>query len=351
MRVLSSLRNLFLEPARRTSGLYFAGAAVGSLFPLAVVYHTALDRISVKPSFTSALVVPDDPDLFFIGAPCIVAAYLWGAAFGRRFARSLSLPQVAAVGVYVALLSALSGTWLLASLTDLRHPAELLKAPFLALFPTLSTSFSTVPLGIVAALLLRARLIDLRGLFLLAAATLALSFFVFTCFTYSLISADTPRISASRPIGSRCSANDSASIKRAASHPLVHGGVWADKSTVNFDRTRMLQANELEFDNKHYIVGYVRFDTAGELRMRSYDDLYGAVYCGWSPAPLKLPKREEQSSAFVKFDQCWVGHDGAEPVQEVCWFPEGQAEGTIVFSSAFRKARSAQRDVTNLVTE
>ncbi len=82
----------------------------------------------------------------------------------------------------------------------------------------------------------------------------------------------------------------------------------------------------------NYLTGFVQFEEAGELKVRSYDDTYGSVYCGWSAS--KLPMLAADKPALVRLGRCGVGDGGLDQVHEVCWFASGKPEGKIVYSSA-----------------
>jgi hypothetical protein len=144
-----------------------------------------------------------------------------------------------------------------------------------------------------------------------------------------------PALSKERLVGSKCSLNDSASVKRAAMHPLGPTGGWnlygRENNQIDYSRTKKLAANYLVLD-RGGISGYVKFDKPGYLQARSYDDVYGDVYCGWSPDKLEVNPTKDH--VYVSLGTCSVGDGGLEQVHEVGWFPQGQAEGTIVFSSA-----------------
>lgn len=150
-----------------------------------------------------------------------------------------------------------------------------------------------------------------------------------------------PALSKERIVGSKCSVNDSASVRRAATHPLGPSGGWATRGNsgnngmvnnqIDYSRTKELKANYLTLE-RGGISGYVKFDQPGYLQARSYDDVYGAVYCGWSPEKLEINPTKDH--VYVSLGTCSVGDGGLEQVHEVSWFPKGQTEGTIVFSSA-----------------
>ncbi|MFA7336361.1 MAG: hypothetical protein WC028_06220 [Candidatus Obscuribacterales bacterium] len=144
-----------------------------------------------------------------------------------------------------------------------------------------------------------------------------------------------PALSRERVVGSKCSVKDSASIRRVAAHPLGPTGGWnlygRENSQVDYSRSKQLEANCLVFGHGG-ISGYVKFDKPGYLQARSYDDVYGDVYCGWSPEKLSIKPTKDY--VYVSLGTCSVGDGGLEQVHEVSWFPQGQQEGIIVFSSA-----------------
>lgn len=143
-----------------------------------------------------------------------------------------------------------------------------------------------------------------------------------------------PSISKSRPLGSPCSATDSASIKRVDFYPYARGNeefAWNSgrDDFVDPKRTMNVQTNSItHFHNT--IVGFVKFDKPGFLQVRSYDDAYGDVFCGWNPK--KLEMKPSKKPVFISVGLCnMAGKDG---VHELCWFESGAKEGVIVFSTA-----------------
>jgi len=144
-----------------------------------------------------------------------------------------------------------------------------------------------------------------------------------------------PGLSKERPVGSKCSLKDSASIRRATEHPLHPTGGWnlygRENNQVDYSRTKQLDANCLILD-RGGISGYVKFSEPGYLQARSYDDVYGDVYCGWSPDKLEIKPTKDY--VYVALGTCSVGDGGLEQVHEVSWFPQGKIDGIIVFSSA-----------------
>ncbi len=140
-----------------------------------------------------------------------------------------------------------------------------------------------------------------------------------------------PRISRSRPIGSPAGPTDSASIKRVDFHPLGESNGWnyGNGDFVDQKRSKAVKTNSLmQFYGS--IVGFVRFDKPGYLQTRVYDDLYGDVYCGWSPHKLEI--KPSPNPAYVS-----IGLAETEPdsIQEVCWFPAGAKDGVVVYSTAY----------------
>ncbi len=142
-----------------------------------------------------------------------------------------------------------------------------------------------------------------------------------------------PPISKQRPLGTKSSTTDSASIKRASEHPLGPTGGWyeSNNNLVDYSRTVKRDANHLEMSNG-CISGYVRFGKPGYLIARSYDDYFGDVYCGWSPNKLQIKPTEQ--FVFVSLGTCSVGDGGLDQVHEVAWFPKDSSEGTLIFSTA-----------------
>ncbi len=140
-------------------------------------------------------------------------------------------------------------------------------------------------------------------------------------------------ISKVRPLGCRCGPNDSATVRKAFFHPKGPTGGWhgGEHDKVDYNRTIERDTNCLIMKDGN-IRGFVRFDTPGYLQARSYDDLYGDVYCGWSPN--KLPLKPTNKHVFVSLGYCSVGDGGLDQVTEVCWFPESSSDGILVFSSA-----------------
>jgi hypothetical protein len=140
-----------------------------------------------------------------------------------------------------------------------------------------------------------------------------------------------PSISANRPLGSPCAEKDAASVRRRPYHPLVPTGGWNPSVEINPARQPSRPSQGLALFHS-LLAGYLRFPSSGQLRLRSYDDVYGDVYCHWSPAKADLPAAAQ--SAFVAFGTCGVGDGGLAQVYEACWFPAGASQGTIIYSSA-----------------
>ncbi len=145
-----------------------------------------------------------------------------------------------------------------------------------------------------------------------------------------------PAISNDRLVGNKCSRKDSASIRRVAMHPLGPTGGWnlyagSKSNKVDYLRTKKLDKNSLTRSGNE-ISGYVKFAEPGYLQARSYDDVYGDVYCGWSPNKLEIEPTKDY--VYITLETCSVGDGGLAQVHEVSWFPRGQEEGIIVFSSA-----------------
>ncbi len=138
-------------------------------------------------------------------------------------------------------------------------------------------------------------------------------------------------IAADRPIGSACGQEDSASLKRRRVHPRWPTGGWGGRALLDPQRVRRADTNEWLAIGGEY-TGYVKFAQPGRLQARSYDDVYGEVYCGWAPQSVQYTPRQEH--VHVAFSRCSVGDGGIDQVHEICWFPEGGDEGTILYSTA-----------------
>lgn len=145
-----------------------------------------------------------------------------------------------------------------------------------------------------------------------------------------------PPLSLRRPLGSPCSERDSASVRRAAAHPLHPTGGWNALAEADGTRSpgRELPAGASAVLVAHgqVVSGYVRFAQDGALRARVYDDVYGAVYGGWSPSSLDLKAGERP--VFVALGRGAWGDGGLDQVFELCFTPKGAAEGVVVYSSA-----------------
>jgi len=146
-------------------------------------------------------------------------------------------------------------------------------------------------------------------------------------------------IARARPIGGACSKADSASVKRRRTHPRWPTGGWGTRALLDSGRVRRSDTNEWLAIGAEY-TGYVRFSEAGRLRARSYDDVYGEVYCGWAPNLVQYTPRPEH--VYVAFSRCSVGDGGLDQVHEICWFPKGSDEGMIVFSTAHPEESSLE---------
>lgn len=138
-------------------------------------------------------------------------------------------------------------------------------------------------------------------------------------------------ISPSRPVGAPCAPGDTASITRRPQHPLGPTGGWRGAPLLDPARSYSGSENQFLYFNGA-VSGYVRYPIAGELKARSYDDVYGAVYCGFSPERLQVAPTD--APVFVRFPTCVVGDGGLNEVTEICWFPAGSATGSVVYSSA-----------------
>ena len=53
---------------------------------------------------------------------------------------------------------------------------------------------------------------------------------------------------------------------------------------------------------------------------------------GWSPAFVEYEPQPQP--VCVAFSLCIVGDGGLDQVHELCWIPEGEEKGVIVFSTA-----------------
>lgn len=140
-----------------------------------------------------------------------------------------------------------------------------------------------------------------------------------------------PSISKSRPLGSECGPQDSASIKRfAVKSPLTLAGwSYGGNDFIDSKRTKNVSSNSLT-RYRGSIVGYVKFDKPGYLQGRVYDDVYGDVFVGWSPRKLEL--KSSQQPAYISMGLC--ENCGDDQVQELCWFPAGSQKGVLIFSTS-----------------
>lgn len=144
-------------------------------------------------------------------------------------------------------------------------------------------------------------------------------------------------ISTTRSPGTTCYPGDSADIQRQQVHPRGPTGGWyGSRPQLDPNRQADQITNQLDWIGGD-LAGYVRFPVAGRLQMRSYDDLYGAVYCGWSPDSIDYDLSE--NSTYVTFSPCSVGDGGLDQVHELCWFPEHEEVGSILYSTAFPDPR------------
>lgn len=151
-----------------------------------------------------------------------------------------------------------------------------------------------------------------------------------------------PRISRHRTPGTLAHPGDAADVKRAPFHPLVPTGGWNALSLLDPKRTLALSGNFLTH-HENLVAGYVRFSRPSVLRIRAYDDTYGAVYGGWSPVTLRVnPSSEHQ---YVALGQLSAGDGGLDLVQEVVAFEDGQEGGTILWSSAHRSPTATEPPV------
>jgi hypothetical protein len=146
-------------------------------------------------------------------------------------------------------------------------------------------------------------------------------------------------ISSGRPVGSPCGDDDSASVKRRRIHPRWPTGGWSRLALLDASRQRQSDANEWMTIGGEF-TGYVRFDEPGRLQARCYDDVYGEVYCGWAPSSVEYTPLEQH--VLVAFDRCSVGDGGLDQVHEICWFPGGGDQGTIVYSTAHPQESSLE---------
>ena len=141
---------------------------------------------------------------------------------------------------------------------------------------------------------------------------------------------DHPSRAKTRPPGAACFAGDTASVKRASSHPLHPSGDWGHGVSVEYGREPKASELGLNRAGLGRLAGFLRITEDGYLQARSYDDSYGDVYCGWSPERLEV---RPGGVARVSLPTCAMGDGGLKQVHEVCWFPAGSGQGRIVYSS------------------
>lgn len=140
-------------------------------------------------------------------------------------------------------------------------------------------------------------------------------------------------ISAARPPETLCQLGDSGDVQRRQVHPLGSVGGWYGPDPV-IDKNRHHDSAHNQFDGiGGELAGYVHFPVSGKLTMRSYDDLYGNVYCGWSPTVLDYEPQSQP--VYALFSLCSVGDGGLDQVHELCWFPDDEEQGYVIYSSAF----------------
>jgi hypothetical protein len=146
-------------------------------------------------------------------------------------------------------------------------------------------------------------------------------------------------ISSDRPVGSPCGGDDSASVKRRRNHPRWPTGGWGRLALVDVSRKRQSDANDWMAISGEF-TGFVKFEEPGRLQARCYDDVYGEVYCGWAPNSVEYTPLDQH--VLVAFARCSVGDGGLDQVHEICWFPGGGDQGTIVFSTAHPQESSLE---------
>ncbi|MCA2981287.1 MAG: hypothetical protein INH41_06630 [Myxococcaceae bacterium] len=154
-----------------------------------------------------------------------------------------------------------------------------------------------------------------------------------------------PKLSVGRPLGSPCGPRDAASVRRAPRHPLGPSGAWLYTAVLDVGRT-IDPARLRSFGSgvsaalmpvgKVY-AGYVLASVEGALQARTYDDVYGEVYGGWSPS--KLEVSPASAPVFVALARSFYGDGELRQVHEVCWTPEGAHDGVVVFSTAHEPPR------------
>ncbi len=175
------------------------------------------------------------------------------------------------------------------------------------------------------------------GAFMVVASVLSISACGLDLDPYKTVSKDRanfPLISATRPLGADCGPNDSASIKRALMHPLGPTGGWhGKKAQIDYTKTKDLKENIFQLHD-NMISGYVKVSEPGYLEARSYDDVYGDVYCGWSDDKLKIEPTDKY--VLISFGLCTVGDGGLDQVHEIAFFPQNSNRGKLIFSSAHK---------------
>jgi hypothetical protein len=154
-----------------------------------------------------------------------------------------------------------------------------------------------------------------------------------------------PKLSAGRGLGSPCGPNDGATIRRATRHPLGPTGSWNGVAVLEAGRS--VDPSLLKPFGSAVAValmpvgavyaGYVQAGVAGTLRARTYDDVYGEVYGGWSPSTLDVSPTP--APVFVALGRSVYGDGGLRQVHEVCWTSKGSADGVVVFSTAHEPSR------------
>jgi hypothetical protein len=140
------------------------------------------------------------------------------------------------------------------------------------------------------------------------------------------------RISSDRLPGTKCRIKDAVSVKRRFVHPRWPAGGWGKVAEIDIDRHRDTAGKNVFTSIGGEIAGYVQFPVPGKIIMRCYDDMYGDVYCGWSPVFVQY--EPQPKPVYVVFSTCAMGDGGLDQVHELCWFPEGKDEGVILYSSA-----------------
>lgn len=139
------------------------------------------------------------------------------------------------------------------------------------------------------------------------------------------------RLSATRPVGSACANDDSAAIQRARVHPFYPTGGWYGQNEVDPNATPRGATRGL-VRHAGGLAGYLDIVEPGQLKVRAYDDIYGSVYCGWSPQATDLTPAGKP--VRVTLGTCAMGDGGLDMVHEVCWFARGASKGQIIYSSA-----------------